>query len=164
MNRVISGIDVYLRQKWTLDVNSADLRSLEKCLPYFSMSTSAISVITGHWSVIVEKDLPLHQQSKIAQDVGKYMKTAQRWYITEYDKQIRSVLRKIDIRKYVYLSCPPMTTSAAKVLANKSYNKALSRRTWPIKVIEVAAETVTIAENEIWSTVLINRAKLTSSV
>lgn len=51
-----------------------------------------------------------------------------------------------------------MTTSAAKGLVTKSYNKLLSVKTGPFKVVEVSPTTVPIDEDGIYNTVSVDRS------
>lgn len=92
------------------------------------------------------------------QDAGKGTRTGHCRYKHDYDRQVCSTPRTIEIWQLVYLDFLLMTTSAAFWVATGAPSKELSIRTGLFEGIEVSPTTVTIFDEGIQNTVSTNWA------
>lgn len=63
-------------------------------------------------------------------------------------------------RQYIYLNCPPMSTSAAVHLAPEPHNQVMRSNTGPFEAIEVSPTSATIIGGRIRNTFSVDRTTL----
>lgn len=100
--------------------------------------------------------LLLHRVAKMRQYAEKRIRSWQRLYKYCHDLKVFNVPLLVTVGQYIYLDCPPITTSATERLATGSYKKVMSPKTWPFKVIEVSPTTISTKEDGVRNTVSVD--------
>lgn len=110
-----------------------------------ALITDARSITSPH----VLRARFLHCMATMSDAADKPMKTEQWRYKDKPDKKIRNAPQTLYLWQYVYISCSPMTISAAERLATNAFSKLISPRIGSFRTVKNLAGTVTIDEGGI---------------